>query len=57
MAPLYRSTVEEMIEGRALPSAKNVLVEVSELKEQALLGAAGLVFGYSSRRLYGIDGK
>eukprot|EP00118_Oscarella_pearsei_P005167 m.23450 g.23450 ORF g.23450 m.23450 type:complete len:754 (+) comp28474_c0_seq2:110-2371(+) len=56
LASVYHSTVKEVIKSRALPSAADVRVEVSDLKEQALLGAAGLVFGYSSRRLYGLNG-
>nr|ALR88571.1 UDP-N-acetylglucosamine 2-epimerase;n-acetylmannosamine kinase-like 017 [Saccoglossus kowalevskii] len=52
LAPTYVDIVRETIENKALPSARGVKVQVSLLKEPALMGAASLVLEYATRRIY-----
>lgn len=52
LGSLYADMVRKYIKEHGLPSATNVDIIVSDLKEPALLGAASLVLEYTTRRTY-----
>ncbi|XP_012987340.2 bifunctional UDP-N-acetylglucosamine 2-epimerase/N-acetylmannosamine kinase isoform X3 [Esox lucius] len=52
LASHYQSPVQQVIEQRALPSARSIRVLTSDLEEPALMGAASMVLDYTTRRLY-----
>ncbi|XP_033823311.1 bifunctional UDP-N-acetylglucosamine 2-epimerase/N-acetylmannosamine kinase isoform X1 [Periophthalmus magnuspinnatus] len=52
LASCYQAPVQHVISERALSSAQNIKVLVSDLEEPALLGAASMVLDYTTRRKY-----
>ncbi|XP_026060004.1 bifunctional UDP-N-acetylglucosamine 2-epimerase/N-acetylmannosamine kinase-like isoform X1 [Carassius auratus] len=52
LAPHYENPVRQVISQRALLSAQETKVMVSELEDPALLGAASMVLDYTTRRTY-----
>ncbi|XP_060920432.1 bifunctional UDP-N-acetylglucosamine 2-epimerase/N-acetylmannosamine kinase isoform X3 [Labrus mixtus] len=48
----YQAPVQNIISEKALVSAQNIKVVVSQLEEPALLGAASMVLDYATRRIY-----
>lgn len=52
LAAHYENPVRQVISQRALLSAQDTKVMVSELEDPALLGAASMVLDYTTRRTY-----
>lgn len=52
LASFYENPVRQIINQRALSSARDIQVMSSELEEPALLGAASMVLDYATRRTY-----
>ncbi|XP_034543415.1 bifunctional UDP-N-acetylglucosamine 2-epimerase/N-acetylmannosamine kinase-like [Notolabrus celidotus] len=52
LASYYQAPVQNVISEKALMSAQNIKVLVSQLEEPALLGAASMVLDYATRRTY-----
>ncbi|XP_028832042.1 bifunctional UDP-N-acetylglucosamine 2-epimerase/N-acetylmannosamine kinase isoform X1 [Denticeps clupeoides] len=52
LASFYEGPVQQVINQRALTSARSIRVVSSDLEEPALLGAASMVLDYTTRRTY-----